>query len=47
MTAIEYDKIISEIAESEIPAREFRIVDNILRRFVEDENGNDCKNPAE
>ncbi len=36
MTRCEYDRIISEIAESEISSRDFRIVDEILRRFVKE-----------
>lgn len=34
MTNAEYDKIISEIAESEISAHDFRIVDDILRGHI-------------
>ena len=47
MTKSDYEAIITAIAESEISAREFRVVDDILRRFVGEEHGNDCKNTAE
>ena len=42
-----YDTIMSEIAESDITARDFRIVDDILRKHTGVLNGDDCENSAE
>ena len=37
-----YDAIMSEVAESDIPARAFRVVNDILSRHKEGYDGDDC-----
>ena len=47
MTRAEFDAIINEIAESDITARDFRLVNEILQQYVGDKHGDDCTDSAD